>query len=809
VKSSRWSTLLGTMGVFVDWVGLVGGSIATIFSWTAFNRDSFADNVVMRQNQVYQQKNYHISWVAIARDDIRDMMGISVNRINNYMLVATLMLAMSGGALTSFSFSPSCPGFLMHACYVSIGISIMFLVLSIMFGVAGQNMAFCETMDLLTFEVRPENPDTYSHDYMNQAQWIEKQGLRALFRIPGMAPERYESGEQNEKISTFGGLGGRRWYKRDKEPDNNKPSATSIHAGGNGEDPPSTSQPSNGTAVNNPEEQNAQQHTWYLHKFRRFMELWQPFETWSKYSMSLGILSFGHGLAYWSLGKLTSEQRPLGHAVALVIFFPYIYVVTLIAYMNLGVNLGDKTPNTKTGRTLLMTLVVMILVGGPVANGLSTLKPMMALVCRMFGGMLGIPLMEHVFVFWGYILHFVFWLLCFITTFQKEEESLTYQDANKKWKLEQSTPMFQPDLSRGLGPEESGSKDDEPMASSFRQRRNAKVMDESADTSGKRRWTEKQSSKSPLGVEGNAGEKWIVDDDEFGRQTRKKMRDTQTVVELAIGSSALIWASMCIWVVVSTLSKFDTSFDALSGVHATRFSVDWPDPLFKPGQMACVAENKTQMKHIFVANRFSIYSLQFEQGVEHLKSSQKPIKCGKLEGEIIDMSALCDDYGGCRPFVLIRNDEFTKTVDCARPEDDNLLKWRGLPAPNFIEVKADGLGLIVKQNSSLVIWTRTNSTSAWVPQYDIGIRRNDLSDIDYGFGEIVFFRNVRPGWFQTAIEQFDAKSMEQKRAWRIPQNLMPLAAGCMMQEGVQALVLPSTGRQVGSQHYLTRLDFNF
>ena len=35
------------------------------------------------------------------------------------------------------------------------------------------------------YEVRPENPAEYSHDYMRQAQWIERLGLTQLLRIPG------------------------------------------------------------------------------------------------------------------------------------------------------------------------------------------------------------------------------------------------------------------------------------------------------------------------------------------------------------------------------------------------------------------------------------------------------------------------------------------------------------------------------------------------------------------------------------------------------------------------------------------------
>ena len=80
------------------------------------------------------------------------MMGISIHRINNYMIVATLILSVAAGALLSVSFSPECPGFIVFAFYLCTGISLMFLMESIMFGVKGQNSAFTNTMKLLTYQ---------------------------------------------------------------------------------------------------------------------------------------------------------------------------------------------------------------------------------------------------------------------------------------------------------------------------------------------------------------------------------------------------------------------------------------------------------------------------------------------------------------------------------------------------------------------------------------------------------------------------------------------------------------------------------
>merc|ERR1712190_545402 len=42
------------------------------------------------------------------------------------------------------------------------------------------------TMRLLTWELRPENPAPYTHDYMSQAQQFERDGTKKLFRVPGL-----------------------------------------------------------------------------------------------------------------------------------------------------------------------------------------------------------------------------------------------------------------------------------------------------------------------------------------------------------------------------------------------------------------------------------------------------------------------------------------------------------------------------------------------------------------------------------------------------------------------------------------------
>jgi hypothetical protein len=94
-----------------DWFGLATGSISTAATGLSYNQGCYANNVAMRQAQKYQEKNYHLAWTGVARDDIRSMMGITVERVQNYTLVATLIVAMAWVCMLVASFGEDFPDF--------------------------------------------------------------------------------------------------------------------------------------------------------------------------------------------------------------------------------------------------------------------------------------------------------------------------------------------------------------------------------------------------------------------------------------------------------------------------------------------------------------------------------------------------------------------------------------------------------------------------------------------------------------------------------------------------------------------------
>eukprot|EP00443_Scrippsiella_acuminata_P049379 CAMPEP_0115380816 /NCGR_PEP_ID=MMETSP0271-20121206/5245_1 /TAXON_ID=71861 /ORGANISM="Scrippsiella trochoidea, Strain CCMP3099" /LENGTH=627 /DNA_ID=CAMNT_0002804067 /DNA_START=124 /DNA_END=2003 /DNA_ORIENTATION=+ len=617
---------------FLDWWGFAGTGIQSAFAWMGYNRDAFADNVGMRQNQKYQQKNYQISWIAIARDDIRDMMGISVNRINNYMIVATLILSVAAGAVTGVSFNENCPTFVTFAFYLSIGISLVYLMLSIMFGVKGQNSAFTNTMKLLTYQVRPENPAEYSHDYMKQAQWIERNGMTGLFRIPGLMPayntdtqgdhaqsikEKLEMLNRGPTPRTFAGLGGRKQALK---------SNFAAHDEG-GASAPDSINLEDATPLESLVKRTT--HTWYLTKFAQFMRLWQPYDTYSKYSMGLGIIALGQGSAYFSLGHLVSQGRFLSEWAACVLTFAFVYMVLLVVLQNF-----------KARSPTLRNVIFLLLTAGPCFGAVGAVTEYEGLK------QLVVPLC--------FFSHFLFWLAAFFLALHElQDHKLDF--VNSGWGFWGSPASGDGDDS---GPQEASA------ASSSREETRSRPM-QSASCIGKaqgdgqdsrgmasqregaHKFTSKSNVKEDAGstCPSSATDHWPTDDEEFECKAQATNVHIKQTVRYTLVTSAILWLAMFFW----AAAKFwvdpltFTTREAMGspvGITDEVLPVAWPGPLFRPKHLACAGG------HIFVADGFRVFEL-FPDG-----SPAQEVRCG-LDAPLLGVSAACDATSGCRPLALL------------------------------------------------------------------------------------------------------------------------------------------------------------
>merc|ERR1712224_1009062 len=85
------------------------------------------------------------------------------------------------------------------------------------------------TMRMLSWELRPENPCRYTHDYMVQAQQFERDGWKQLLRWPGRWP-KYGLRETN--AATKYGKHDRQQQGSESGPDFSEAPMPAEHEGG-------------------------------------------------------------------------------------------------------------------------------------------------------------------------------------------------------------------------------------------------------------------------------------------------------------------------------------------------------------------------------------------------------------------------------------------------------------------------------------------------------------------------------------------------------------------------------------------------
>mmetsp|Transcript_43384 Transcript_43384/g.99982 ORF Transcript_43384/g.99982 Transcript_43384/m.99982 type:complete len:770 (+) Transcript_43384:94-2403(+) len=769
------------MGLFDYW-GVLGTGIQSFFAWAAFNQSAFADNVAMRQNQKYQQQNYQISWIAIARDDIRDMMGISVNRINNYMIVATLILSIAASTIVSVKFGPSVPDFIVFAFYTCLGISLVFLTLAIMFGVKGQNCAFTNTMKLLTYQVRPESPADYTHDYMRQLQWLERRGMSQLLRIPGVQPE-YEHDRWGPDGPTMNqaGAGDARHTPAPKAV--GKPQAE-VGCFGTGAPKPSTGK-KEVPEVENLEDATPLEtlmkrstHTWYLTKFARFMGLWMPYDSYSKHAMGLGIIALGQGSAYWALGTLISEGRFIDEWAALLLAAAFVYSVTVILFQNF----------TMQEEQINLYGAALVFVLGPIFGGIAATSDnkIIEQVCAP------LCMLAHAF-FWGgasisakHVVH-------------DKKLDLLSENSNL-WKTQVGREAVR---SEGTQHVPIHRVRGQVVAGRRWQRENDPVKRQIAGEAakGSNGYVVGYPPEQQAGgndVEGgftSRSDMWPTDHDEFDVRQSGTVEKIKRTMQLTLFLSAFLWFGVFIW----ATTKYWWAPLAAGGppeLSMTDASYAWPSPLFRPHALACSAGK------VFAADKFRVWDLS--------EASASPVRCN-LTWPIIDIAANCEgpSTSACRIFALVQPESPqggplpAEVIECGNGTPYPLLQG---PA-HQIAVSSEGsnLALLVEHDGDLseYLWS---SDEGWLPQYYIGhISYSPVRSLSTVGQRLFVFYAVPLG--KAAVESLDITSVSMQEEWALPES-KPLIAGCSPRDGEALLLLGSwdtASRNSGPELHRTKL----
>eukprot|EP00438_Fugacium_kawagutii_P017351 Skav201531 [mRNA] locus=scaffold1616:41082:43331:+ [translate_table: standard] len=139
---------------------LVGAALAGVYNWASgvysYNRDAWMTDIQVEQAHAYQEDNLQIQLKSMQREEVRDLVNSDLNRINNSLLVATLILSLAGEMLFEGQIPTDCPAFVLNAYILCLGSAVFHLSFCILFGICASSKAYRRASSLLTRFIRPQ-----------------------------------------------------------------------------------------------------------------------------------------------------------------------------------------------------------------------------------------------------------------------------------------------------------------------------------------------------------------------------------------------------------------------------------------------------------------------------------------------------------------------------------------------------------------------------------------------------------------------------------------------------------------------------
>ncbi|KAF4671819.1 hypothetical protein FOL47_001192 [Perkinsus chesapeaki] len=165
-----------------------------------YNRQNFMFNRKINQKRVYHTQKCRFDQVRLYREDIRDLFDLTISKMDNYLIVNTLMLAFTGGFFYEGRVPQGTPGWLVWLYLLSLGTAVLFLMLSIFFAIHASITAQTFAVRLLTQWLRLPVP---GRENINATTGIgaveyERGGVVDMLRIPivGRVPGFKEVGRE-------------------------------------------------------------------------------------------------------------------------------------------------------------------------------------------------------------------------------------------------------------------------------------------------------------------------------------------------------------------------------------------------------------------------------------------------------------------------------------------------------------------------------------------------------------------------------------------------------------------------------------
>eukprot|EP00425_Heterocapsa_triquetra_P039511 CAMPEP_0195066016 /NCGR_PEP_ID=MMETSP0448-20130528/11486_1 /TAXON_ID=66468 /ORGANISM="Heterocapsa triquestra, Strain CCMP 448" /LENGTH=1017 /DNA_ID=CAMNT_0040097187 /DNA_START=78 /DNA_END=3132 /DNA_ORIENTATION=- len=150
-----------------------------------YNRENYKYDREMRLQNEYQILEWRSKQSELWRDDVREIIGLTEKKMDNYLIISTLSLGMCVGMFTEGRLVPGTPPWLLHFYMLTLGASFMYLLMAVWFAMHASIVASCNSVRILTQFVRLPVPTWDELEKMRTyAASFEEVGARNMLRVP-------------------------------------------------------------------------------------------------------------------------------------------------------------------------------------------------------------------------------------------------------------------------------------------------------------------------------------------------------------------------------------------------------------------------------------------------------------------------------------------------------------------------------------------------------------------------------------------------------------------------------------------------
>lgn len=165
-------------------IAAAASGAAALFS---YNKDAFVFEKTLHQAEAHQRQSMRVQEVALYREDIRDLFGVTVQKMDNYLIVNTLMIGFCISLLYAIDLPDWTPDWVFWMWTLSMSGAMLFLLLSIWLCLHASITAQSLVVRLLTQWLRLPVPNSkeiskYAHKFLD----YEKNASN-LLRVPMFA----------------------------------------------------------------------------------------------------------------------------------------------------------------------------------------------------------------------------------------------------------------------------------------------------------------------------------------------------------------------------------------------------------------------------------------------------------------------------------------------------------------------------------------------------------------------------------------------------------------------------------------------